>query len=186
MKLVTLEEAIKMIESRTWYQPLIIENIDYSTAEYICSNYNNGFKYIPEEMQDYNLAKLAVIKTYHAIEDISQKLIDEGLGELEKISVSMSPRSVTKIKNADYNLWLLAISLDGMQIRHYKPFQTEELCMKAVSQNGMAVKFVKNQTEEIVLTAIRQNINSIKHVKINSMKIAREAVKQYKIQKCKK
>ena len=185
MKLVTLEEAIKMIEDRP-YPVRPIENIDYSTAEYIGSNCYDGFKRIPEEMQDYNLAKLAVIKNGWAITGIPQKLIDEGLGELESIAIQKMPFIITRIKNADYNLWLLAISLDGMQIRHYKPFQTEELCMKAVSQNGMAVKFVKNQTEEIVIAAIRQNINSIKHVKINSMKIAREAVKQYKIQKCKK
>ena len=45
----------------------------------------------------------------------------------------------------------------------------EEL-LKMVKQNGLALKYVKEQTEEICLEAIKQNIDAIRYVKNEILK----------------
>ncbi|MCQ4379844.1 DUF4116 domain-containing protein, partial [Clostridioides difficile] len=57
--------------------------------------------------------------------------------------------------------------------------QTEEICMEAVRQNGLDLKFVKNQTETICLRAVRQNGMALEFVKEQTVGICLKAVRQY-------
>lgn len=51
--------------------------------------------------------------------------------------------------------WLHRVSLDGYQLEH-SPIQTPEICLAAVKQNGVALKFVRNQTPELCMMAVEQ------------------------------
>ena len=43
---------------------------------------------------------------------------------------------------------------------------TEEVCIAAVKQNGLALRYIRNQTLEICTLAVKQNSNAIKYAKI--------------------
>jgi hypothetical protein len=43
--------------------------------------------------------------------------------------------------------------------------QTEQMCLEAVKQNGLALQYVKEQTQEICLTAVGQNGYALSYVK---------------------
>jgi hypothetical protein len=52
----------------------------------------------------------------------------------------------------------------------------QELCLEVVKQNGMALKFVKEQTPKICLEAVEQNGFALLYVKEQTPKICLEAV----------
>jgi len=58
---------------------------------------------------------------------------------------------------------LSAVSNDGMLLRYVKN-QTKEICLKAVKQDGIALQYVKNQTEAICIEAIKQHRDALKYV----------------------
>ena len=60
----------------------------------------------------------------------------------------------------------LAVQQNGLALKYVKDeFKTEELCKLAVQQDGYALEFVKDelQTEEICKLAIEQNENILKN-----------------------
>ena len=44
-------------------------------------------------------------------------------------------------------------------------WSNEEYCLEAVKQDGMVLRYVRNQTPEICLEAVRQNNYALKYVK---------------------
>lgn len=53
---------------------------------------------------------------------------------------------------------LKLLSVDGMQLKKIHPLdQTDEVCMAAVKQNGLALQFVIKQTKPVVIAALKQN-----------------------------
>ncbi|MDW0076976.1 DUF4116 domain-containing protein [Clostridioides difficile] len=59
--------------------------------------------------------------------------------------------------------------------------QTEEMCLEAVRQNGLALHFVKDQTEKICIEAVRQDGLAIQFVENQTDEICIEALKQDKL-----
>lgn len=55
-----------------------------------------------------------------------------------------------------YNLCLFAVSQNGLALEHIVD-QTEELCWKAVQNNGLAIKFSKYITNDICTMAVMRN-----------------------------
>ena len=45
--------------------------------------------------------------------------------------------------------------------------QTEEICLEAVRNDGLALQYVNHQTKEICLAAVRNNPNALKYVMID-------------------
>lgn len=45
-------------------------------------------------------------------------------------------------------------------------YQTEEICLAAVKQYGLALQYVKEQTPEICLEAFKQNKAAVEYIKI--------------------
>jgi len=44
--------------------------------------------------------------------------------------------------------------------------QTQELCIEALKQDGMTLKYVKNQTPEICMAAVKQDGYALKYIKL--------------------
>jgi hypothetical protein len=68
-----------------------------------------------------------------------------------------------------HEICLAAVKQDGLAIRYVKD-QTRELCLAAVTQDGEALEFIKNQTEEICLAAVRQSQDAINFITIYNLK----------------
>ncbi|WP_164703572.1 DUF4116 domain-containing protein, partial [Aliarcobacter skirrowii] len=49
--------------------------------------------------------------------------------------------------------------------------------LKAVRQNGYAIRYIKNPSEEVQLEAVKRNVNAIEYIKNPSEKVQLEAVK---------
>lgn len=69
------------------------------------------------------------------------------------------------------------IKNNGLLLKYIKN-QTNKICLEAVKNNCYAFEYVKNQTEEISLEAIKQNCFLLKYVKNQTKKICLEAIKQ--------
>ena len=86
------------------------------------------------------------------------------------------------MNNETYLEYLEMVQNDGEALQYVpSEYQTEELCMTAVKQNGYALEYVKNQTEEICMEAIKQNGWALKYVEEQTPEICLEAVKQNEI-----
>ena len=61
---------------------------------------------------------------------------------------------LTIIKHQSPELCLAAVKQDGIALKYVKE-QTPEICLAAVKQNGFALKYVKKQTPEICLAVFK-------------------------------
>ena len=64
-----------------------------------------------------------------------------------------------------------------MQI-NYQGILTVEAALKAVKQDGYALRYVKDQTEAVAIEAVKQNGDALRYVKDQTEAVAIEAVKQ--------
>jgi len=65
----------------------------------------------------------------------------------------------------DWNFCKRQIAHDGCLIRNVpEKMRTHNLCLAAVRQNGMALKFISNQTPEICRAAVEQNPDALQYV----------------------
>jgi hypothetical protein len=58
---------------------------------------------------------------------------------------------------------LKAVEQNGYALRYVKD-QTEAVCLKAVEQNGYALQYVKDQTEAVCLKAVEQDGDALQYV----------------------
>jgi hypothetical protein len=74
---------------------------------------------------------------------------------------------------------LAAVKKNGLMIRNIE-VQPEDLCIEAVRQTGLALKFIKNRykTAKICVIAVGQNGLALKHVNVQSEKICMTAIRQ--------
>jgi hypothetical protein len=72
--------------------------------------------------------------------------------------------------------FLVAVREDGMALRYMKE-QTPEICLEAVRQDSRALRYVKEQTTEICLETVRQDGRALQFVKQQTPAICLEAVK---------
>jgi hypothetical protein len=84
------------------------------------------------------------------------------------------------LKNQNIELCMEAINQRYYTCEAMKDIinQTDELCIEAVKNNGMALQFVKNQTQEICLLAVKENGMALQFVKKQTHEICLLAVKQ--------
>jgi hypothetical protein len=80
----------------------------------------------------------------------------------------MTIQELIKQKESTYKYFtenesLKAVEQDGYALR-YVQNQTEEICLKAVEQDGNALQYVQNQTEEICLKAVEQDGYALQYV----------------------
>lgn len=59
-------------------------------------------------------------------------------------------------KDSDRSI-LHKLEMNGMMLRNLDMEQTEDMCLTAVKQNGMALQFVKDKTLRVNLAAVEQN-----------------------------
>jgi len=78
--------------------------------------------------------------------------------------------AMKEIQNQTEEMCLLAVKQNGMALQFVKN-QTEQICLLAVKQNGMALQFVKNQTNEICLSAVQQNGMALQFVNDKEYKL---------------
>ena len=73
------------------------------------------------------------------------------------------------MKRKELELWydfkhcLKAVEQDGYALRYVKE-QTEAVCLKAVEQDGYALQYVKEQTEAVCLKAVERNGDALQYV----------------------
>jgi len=72
---------------------------------------------------------------------------------------------------------LKAVKQDGDALKYVKD-QTPEICTEAVKRNGYALKYVKDQTPEICTEAVKRNGYALRYVKDQTPEICTEAVKR--------
>jgi regulator of extracellular matrix RemA (YlzA/DUF370 family) len=84
------------------------------------------------------------------------------------------------LKNQNIELCMEAINQRYYTCEAMKDIinQTDELCIEAVKNNGMALQFVKNQTPEICLLAVKENGMALQFVINQTHEICLSAVKQ--------
>lgn len=63
-------------------------------------------------------------------------------------------------KDVDDNFWINMVHNNGLLLKFVKQ-QNEEICKSAVNQEGFALQYVKNQTFEICRLAVQQNYEAI-------------------------
>lgn len=80
---------------------------------------------------------------------------------------------ITNIDNNSFDIekiCLAAVNENGLALKYIEN-QTKELCLVAVNENGLALKYVKQQTNELCLAAVNENDLASKYVKNKINKI---------------
>lgn len=105
-------------------------------------------------------------------------LIKDGDIKVDKIII----KNIIDIKNFD-ELWgneelcIKAVKEDKMSLRYVKE-QTEKICLAAVKNDGDALRYVKKQTEEICIAAVKNNGDALRYVKKQTKEICLAAIEQ--------
>lgn len=152
----------------------------------ISNNHNNINKLLSNEFElgkeDYYQAVIWVLTKFRWIHKYANlNLIEDE--ELIKSIIKEVPSIIRHIPNQPEELCMLALE------SHYKPqslfrysilpeYQTDKICLYAVSKCGMVLNRVVRQTDEICLAAVKQSGLSLKYVKNKTDEICVEAIKQ--------
>ena len=81
------------------------------------------------------------------------------------------------MNNETYLKYLEMVQNDGKALQYVpSEYQTEELCMTAVKQNGWTLEYVKKQTPEICLEAIKENPFALEYVENQTEEMCKLAV----------
>ena len=79
------------------------------------------------------------------------------------------------VENQTNDICVKAITQDASAIQFVRN-QTEDLCMFAVQKNGMVIKYIRNPTTSISYHAVKQNSEALKYIKNQTHDICVEAV----------
>ena len=85
--------------------------------------------------------------------------------------------SIKFIKNPKEQVCLKAIKQDRLALEYIKN-PTEKICWEAIKQDGRAIKYIENPTEEMCLEAVKKNGSAIKYINNPTEQMYFEAVKQ--------
>lgn len=123
--------------------------------------------------------------TKKGVKGVQGKL--KGYGGYNKPGVNKKPAGNAKKPNKGFKKempkdpeeCIKLLAKDGLLIRNIE-VQTEDMCIAAVRQNGLALKFIKNRykTPKICVIAVGQNGLALKHANKQDEKICVTAVKQ--------
>ena len=67
----------------------------------------------------------------------------------------------------------------GRKLSNEEVFDNEDLQLKAVKKNGLAIRYIENASEKVKLAAVKEDGCSIYFIENPSEKVQLEAVKQY-------
>lgn len=82
---------------------------------------------------------------------------------------------ITSIENALY-----VVKRNGLDLQYVpKEFQTEEVCLEAVKESGLALFHIEDQTEEMCLIAVKSHGSLLRFVKHPTPKVTQAALLQY-------
>lgn len=157
---------------------------NYTMCEHALKVDGMLLKYV--KIIDIPLREIALMQNGLAVQFISAKDQTE---KLCIIAIEQNPKAIQYIQNPTYAVCMSALAQDptlvqymyendkayllydyvvgqdGMNLQ-YVPgdAQTDSLCIKAVKDNGLALKFVHAKTIDICLAAIRQNYKALRYV----------------------
>ena len=86
------------------------------------------------------------------------------------------PNQIRFLSNQTDEICLEAVKNSGIALE-FVTKQTDEICLEAVKNYGFALKFVKNQTDEICIEAVKNNGLALEFVTKQTDEICLEAVK---------
>ena len=72
---------------------------------------------------------------------------------------------------------LEAVRQDGLNLRFVKN-QTPEICLEAVKKSGTALYYIEKQTPELCLIAVKENGHALEHAREQTLELCLAAVKQ--------
>ena len=95
------------------------------------------------------------------------------------ILIKKNPYIIESLEESDQTpeICMAAVTQNGLTLQFVKN-QTPEICIASVTQNGAALQYVKNQTPEICMAAVTQNGFALKHVEDQTLEICIAAVNQ--------
>lgn len=102
----------------------------------------------------------AVRQSMHAI-----KFIRNATDEMYMIILKKRPEYILYIENPSEYICQATVKIDGMALAYIDPvYQTEIVCLLAVNNTGLAIKYVARQTKELCLIAVRNHVDAILYV----------------------
>jgi hypothetical protein len=88
------------------------------------------------------------------------KTVEESIAAVKKNGLL-----IRNVEKQEEDICIVAVRQNGLALRFIKNrYKTARICIIAVGQNGLALKHVKDQNEKMCLTAIKQNPMAIKFV----------------------
>lgn len=147
--------------------PHVLKFIDNQTEEFINIALNSDirtFCYIDEEKINQNIMDLFIDNFYNGIRIVG-RFIHHIPSEFRTKDtfyrlIEKDPNVIKYLEEDEQDefpdLCLMALREDGLLLKFIKN-HTREMDLTAVKSNGLALKFVKEQDEEICIAAIKQN-----------------------------
>lgn len=136
--------------SDTEYYDMIKDNLQ------ICLPYATR---LSEEMRMDIIIKNKLVSYYNTIKNPTE--------EFQLQYVRLDPGAIKNINNpvntTIKTLYIEAIKAHPSTIR-FLQYQPTDLCLLAVTHDGLALEYIKNKTPEIIMAALKQNVNAIKYV----------------------
>ena len=135
-----------MMLSRCWYKSIITRE-DYETA---LRSAGLALQFVPRNRRTKQLCEIALRQNGMAIQYVPKQT-----EHLCWIALLQIPDAIEFIKQPTHEQCVYAVQKRGYLLRHIRPeFQTEQLCLDAVTQFGFTLKYVVAQTPEICKKAI--------------------------------
>lgn len=175
--IICSESILSVLPEERITQEICIEAIKWS---------RQLFDDVPEKFRTYDLYLTYVKRTGRGLEKVPEKYRTEELYKAAVEADAIALQWVPKDFQTD-DMYEAAFRENDSRIRErratinflqYMHNQTEEVCLRAVKQNGMSLKDVKYQNDEICLAAVKNNGLALQYVKNQTEEICFEAVKE--------
>ncbi|MFZ2537699.1 MAG: DUF4116 domain-containing protein [Oscillospiraceae bacterium] len=112
-------------------------------------------------------------------EDESQLKYDLNSNGNKAVAILMLDGSqLRNLDNQTNYLCMIAIKNNPLALKYVKN-QTPQICLAAVNQNGQALQYVHNQTEEICMAAVNRSGACLKYVRNQTPEICLAAIKAH-------
>ena len=85
--------------------------------------------------------------------------------------VKKDPSMLEKIQEQTEEICLAAVKQRGLAIQYVKD-QTEAICLEAVNSDPNALQYIKDQTEEVCLQALKNDFRSVCYINITKRNVA--------------
>jgi hypothetical protein len=81
-------------------------------------------------------------------------------------------RILRYIQNPTYDMCLQVVKHGGCNIYYVNPrYRTSELCLAAVRNDGLSLKYIHNPTDEIKMEAVKQNGIAIRYIEDQTIEL---------------